>query len=107
MKALLEVCEEDWRREVREGSWKGVKARQRWNGGEARGRRELARIARVSRRSCQRVVSASSAEKFLLRIGFEILEGTFARRATLVTRPSHFDHRRGSSIATFDRVTLS
>ncbi|GAA5902021.1 uncharacterized protein JCM6883_000468 [Sporobolomyces salmoneus] len=49
MKALLEVCEEDWRREVREGSWKGAKARERWSEGEARGRRELARVGRVSR----------------------------------------------------------
>ncbi|GAA6018891.1 hypothetical protein JCM11491_001715 [Sporobolomyces phaffii] len=49
MKALLEVCQEDWRREVKDGTWKGVKARERWSDGEARGRRELARVGRVSR----------------------------------------------------------
>ncbi|GAA5955571.1 hypothetical protein JCM3765_006818 [Sporobolomyces pararoseus] len=49
MQALLEVCEEDWQSEVEEGTWRGAKARERWSEGEARGRRELARIAKVSK----------------------------------------------------------
>ncbi|GAA5924830.1 uncharacterized protein JCM15063_005745 [Sporobolomyces koalae] len=50
MQALLDVCSDDWQREVRDGTWKGEKARERWSEGEARGRRELVRISRVSKR---------------------------------------------------------
>lgn len=50
MRALLEICEEEWRREVMAGTWKGARARERWSEGTPRGRRELARIGRV--RSC-------------------------------------------------------
>ncbi|GAA6035090.1 hypothetical protein JCM8097_002179 [Rhodosporidiobolus ruineniae] len=47
--ALVEVCAEEWKTEVREGRWKGKKARERWSEGEARGRRELIKVGRVSK----------------------------------------------------------
>ncbi|GAA5891898.1 hypothetical protein JCM5296_003265 [Sporobolomyces johnsonii] len=48
MKALLDVHEEDWRREVRARRWKGERARERWNDGKGRGRKDLVRLGRVS-----------------------------------------------------------
>ena len=60
MRSLLEVCQEDWRREVESGLWKGAKARERWGDGEARGRRELAKIGRV------RFLSSSSTRAKVL-----------------------------------------
>ncbi|GAA5921601.1 hypothetical protein JCM1841_000148 [Sporobolomyces salmonicolor] len=49
MKAVLDVHEEDWRREVRDRRWKGEKARERWNDGKGRGRKDLVRLGRVSK----------------------------------------------------------
>ncbi|GAA5831035.1 hypothetical protein JCM11251_005117 [Rhodosporidiobolus azoricus] len=48
-KAVLDVCEQDWAREVRKGEWVGEKARVRWSEGQAMGRRELMRLGRVSK----------------------------------------------------------
>lgn len=47
MKSLLAVCEDEWRREVQDGEWKGERAKKRWNEGEARGKRELLKVGRV------------------------------------------------------------
>ncbi|GAA5905834.1 hypothetical protein JCM8208_003349 [Rhodotorula glutinis] len=47
--ALVEVCEDEWRRDVREGRWVGKKAGERWSDGRARGRREVIKLGRVSR----------------------------------------------------------
>ncbi|GAA5982612.1 hypothetical protein JCM11641_002600 [Rhodosporidiobolus odoratus] len=49
LQALVVVCEEDWRRQVRDGMWKGKIARGRWADGRAGGRRELVKMGRVSR----------------------------------------------------------
>ncbi|TKA57053.1 hypothetical protein B0A53_01009 [Rhodotorula sp. CCFEE 5036] len=46
-RALLVVCEEDWRRAIREGEWIGEVARQRWSDGRAKGRREIMKLGRV------------------------------------------------------------
>ncbi|GAA5841522.1 hypothetical protein JCM9279_000678 [Rhodotorula babjevae] len=47
--ALVEVCEDEWRRAVREGRWTGKKACERWSDGRARGKREIIKLGRVSR----------------------------------------------------------
>ena len=44
---LVEICVEEHEREVAEGKWKGARAREKWVG-EAKGRRELVRVSRVS-----------------------------------------------------------
>ena len=48
-RALLVVCEEDWRRTIREGEWIGEVACQRWSDGRAKGRREMVKLGRVRR----------------------------------------------------------
>ncbi|KAK4333289.1 hypothetical protein RTBOTA2_002030 [Rhodotorula toruloides] len=48
-RGLLEVCEEEWRKEVKEGRWTGEKACERWGDGRVRGRRELVKMGRVCR----------------------------------------------------------
>ncbi|KAJ8296409.1 F-box/LRR-repeat protein 20 [Rhodotorula toruloides] len=48
-RGLLDVCEEEWRRDVKEGQWTGEKACDRWGDGRARGRRELVKMGRVCR----------------------------------------------------------
>lgn len=59
-RALLVVCEEDWRRAISEGEWIGEVARQRWSDGRAKGRREIMKLGRVrgdvprSQRTCRR-----------------------------------------------------
>jgi len=47
--ALVEVCEDEWRRDVREGRWIGKTAGERWSDGRARGRREVVKVGRVRR----------------------------------------------------------
>ncbi|GAA6063349.1 hypothetical protein JCM10212_004370 [Sporobolomyces blumeae] len=47
--AVLDVCEDDWRKEIQGGKWTGAAANARWSEGRARGRRELARISQVSK----------------------------------------------------------
>ncbi|GAA5928714.1 hypothetical protein JCM3775_004615 [Rhodotorula graminis] len=47
--ALVEACEDEWRRDVREGRWVGKKASERWSDGRARGKREVIKLGRVSR----------------------------------------------------------
>ncbi|GAA6000596.1 hypothetical protein JCM10207_004568 [Rhodosporidiobolus poonsookiae] len=49
MRALLEVCEDEWREDVAAGMWRGAKTRDRWSDGRARGRRELDKVGRVSK----------------------------------------------------------
>ncbi|BGP29491.1 hypothetical protein JCM10296v2_001230 [Rhodotorula toruloides] len=48
-RALLEACEEEWRKEVKEGRWTGEKACERWGDGRVRGWRELVKMGRVCR----------------------------------------------------------
>lgn len=48
-RALLVVCEEDWRRAIREEEWIGEVACQRWSDGRAKGRREIVKLGRVRR----------------------------------------------------------
>lgn len=45
--AVLDVCEDEWRKDVREGRWAGKKASERWSDGRAKGRRELVKLGRV------------------------------------------------------------
>lgn len=47
-RALLDVCEGDWRRAIDDGRWVGDVARQRWSDGRAKGKRELVKLGRVS-----------------------------------------------------------
>ncbi|GAA5949879.1 hypothetical protein JCM10213_005795 [Rhodosporidiobolus nylandii] len=49
LRGLMETCEEEWAREIKEGTWKSGKARELWGDGRARGRRELVKIGRVSK----------------------------------------------------------
>ncbi|BGP22287.1 F-box and leucine-rich repeat protein 7 [Rhodotorula toruloides] len=46
-RGLLEVCEEEWRKEVKDGRWPAEKASERWGDGRVRGRRELVKMGRV------------------------------------------------------------
>ncbi|GAA6047765.1 hypothetical protein JCM3770_001767 [Rhodotorula araucariae] len=46
-RAVIEVCEDDWRKEVRAGRWVGTRAAERWSDGRARGPREVINLGRV------------------------------------------------------------
>lgn len=101
MRSLLEVCQEERRKEVESGLWKGAKARERWGDGEARGRRELAKIGRVRFLS-----SSSTGAKVLMKTqcaGFEGLAKAFSRRSIVVDCSLNFLDRRRR---TFDGINL-